>query len=134
MLTLPWTAVHPTRPGQTCTVFAARLPLHGARALAASITWAWRIRRHLAGTAGVAGHAVALEVPGGALWVVSAWTSRSELIDFEHSNLHQSAKVALRPRLSPATFAVWSCVAADLPPGWPEVRRHIAAGADPANA
>jgi hypothetical protein len=59
---------------------------------------------------------------------VSAWTSRTELTAFEHNEAHQAAKIDLRARLRPATFAVWNCPAAQLPVPWPEVRRRILAG------
>jgi hypothetical protein len=56
---------------------------------------------------------------------VSAWTCRADLVRFDHSRPHQAAKAVLRPRLLPATFAVWTCEPADLPAPWTEVRRRI---------
>jgi hypothetical protein len=88
--------------------------------------WAWRIRRHLATAPGLVGHALALELSGPALWTVSVWSSRTQLVAFDRGDLHQYAKAALRPRLRPGTFAVWSCPASELPVGWTEVRRRIA--------
>ena len=133
MLTVSWTTAHPAPPTHTCTVIAARLPLRSSRAIFASVIWAWRIRRHLADTPGVVGHALALEMAGPALWTVSAWNSRTHLTAFARSDLHQGAMAALRPKLRPATLAVWSCPASELPARWPDVRRRIAAGTDRTN-
>jgi len=52
---------------------------------------------------------------------------------FARSDLHQGAMAALRPKLRPATLAVWSCPASELPARWPDVRRRIAAGTDRTN-
>jgi hypothetical protein len=135
VLTVPWTTTHPAPSAHTCTVIAARLPLISTHTVPAAVIWAWRIRRHLAGTPGLVGHALALEMSGQALWTVSAWSSRTQLLAFDRGDIHQNAKAALRPRLRPATFAVWSCPASDLPLLWPEIRRRIAAAEpDPANA
>jgi hypothetical protein len=56
---------------------------------------------------------------------VSAWTNRADLVRFDHSLEHQETKSVLRPRLWPATFAVWTCRSADLPVTWAEARRRI---------
>ena len=134
MLTVPWKSAHAVAPTHTCTVIAARLPLRSSRAIPASVIWAWRIRRHLATTPGVVGHALALEAAGPALWTVSAWSSRTHLSAFDRSDLHQAAIDVLRPRMHPATLAVWSCAASELPAQWCDVRRRIAAGTARADA
>lgn len=126
MLTTPWTN-GVTGPDRDCTVIAGRLPLQSFRDLPAVIAWAWRIRRHLAATPGLAGHATAVDISRPALWTVSAWTSRTDLGRFDGGELHRAAKSALRPRLWPATFVVWTCDPTDLPVAWSEVRRRIAA-------
>ena len=131
MITLPWTLAA-TQSGDV-TVIAARLPLRSARSLPATVAWAWRVRRALRDAPGLAGYAFAFQICGSALWTVSAWQSRTELTGFEHSGAHRGATMALRPRLRPATFAVWSCQATELPVEWPEVRRRITAGAKPGN-
>jgi hypothetical protein len=81
----------------------------------------------MACAAGLAGHAAAVELSAPALWTVSAWTNRADLVRFEHSHAHQAARSALRPRLWPATLAVWTCRCSDLPVTWAEVRRRIEA-------
>jgi hypothetical protein len=134
MLTVAWTTIHPAPPGHTCTVIAARLPLMSFQAIPASLVWAQRIRRHLAATAGVVGHSLALEMAGPALWTVSAWSSRTHLNAFHRSDLHQAAIAVLQPKLHPLTLAVWSCTASELPAQWPDVRRRIAAGTERASA
>ena len=85
-----------------------------------------RTRRDLAIAPGLALHAAAVDLSAPALLTVSAWTNRADLVRFEHSRAHQAAKSALRPRLWPATFAVWTCRCSDLPVTWAEVRRRIA--------
>jgi hypothetical protein len=134
VLTVPWTTVHPAPPGHICTVIAARLPLRSSRGIPASVIWAWRIRRQLGDIPGVIGHGLGLEMETPALWTVSAWSSRARLNAFARSDLHQAAIAALRPGLRPATLAVWSCAASELPARWPDLRRRIAAGTDAANS
>jgi hypothetical protein len=125
VITLPWTrAVTPTR---SVTVIAARLPLRSLRSMPATVAWTWRLRRALRDAPGLAGYAFAFQICGSALWTVSAWTSRTELTAFERSDAHREAKTNLRARLLPATLAVWSCSAAQLPVHWREVRRRITA-------
>jgi hypothetical protein len=124
VLTLAWT-IADRRPDSTCTVLAGRLPLRAHRDLPAAMAWMLRTRRHLAVTPGLAGQAAAVELSAPALWIVSAWTSRADLVRFDHSHAHQAAKSALRPRLWPASFVVWTCRCADLPVAWAEVRRRI---------
>lgn len=125
MLTLPWTTITKGSPDRGCTVIAARLPLRSFRSLPAALTWTWRLRRQLGAAPGVAGHATALELTDLALWTVSAWTSRTDLTRFDHSDLHQAAKTILRPQLWPATLAVWTCPHGALPVPWAEVRARI---------
>jgi hypothetical protein len=125
VLTAPWTTVAPFSPRNDCTVIAVRLPLRSLRSLPSTLNWTWRVRRQLDVTPGVAGHATALDLTDLALWTVSAWTSRTELIRFDRSELHQTAKSILWPHFRPATFAVWNCDHATLPVSWSEVRSRI---------
>ena len=125
VITLPWTLAG--TPSGTVTMIVARLPLRSVRSLPATLAWTWRLRRALRAAPGLAGYAFAFQISGSALWTVSAWTSRTDLTAFAHSEPHQAAKVDLQARLRPATFAVWSCPAAQLPVPWPEVRRRIIA-------
>jgi hypothetical protein len=126
VITLPWTRA--ATPSGTVTVIAARLPLRSVRSLPATLAWTWRLRRALRDAPGLAGYALAFQISGLALWTVSAWTSRTDITAFEHSDPHHAAKTHLRERLRPATFAVWNCPAAQLPVPWPEIRRRILAG------
>ncbi len=128
VITLPWTLAGTPSGTVTVTVIAARLPLRSARSLPSTLAWTWRLRRALRDAPGLAGYAFAFQISGSALWTVSAWTSRTDLTAFEHSDPHRAAKIDLQARLRPATFAVWSCPAAQLPVPWPEVRRRILAG------
>jgi hypothetical protein len=126
VITPPWTVA--ATPSGTVTVIAARLPLRSVRSLPATLVWTWRLRRALHDAPGLAGYAFAMPISGSALWTVSAWTSRTELTAFQHNTVHLAARTHLRARLRPASFAVWSCPAAQLPVRWPEVRRRIVAG------
>jgi hypothetical protein len=94
----------------------------------AALTWVRRTRRQLDRAPGLVGRAVAIDLSP-ALWIVSAWTDRNDLLRFEGSAAHLAAQTALRPRLLPATFAVWTCPTAGLPITWAEVRRRIAVAA-----
>jgi hypothetical protein len=126
VITLPWTFA--ATPSATVTVIAARLPLRSVRSLPATLAWTWRLRRALGDAPGLTGYAFAFQISESALWTVSAWTSRTALTAFQHNAVHRAAKLDLRARLRPATFAVWSCPAAQLPVRWPEIRGRILAG------
>jgi heme-degrading monooxygenase HmoA len=128
MISLPWTITHPSTTG-SCTMFAGRLPLHAYRDVPSVASWVRRTRRHFADVPGLVGHVTAIELTPLALWTVSAWTSRADLARFDHSGAHRAAKSALRPRLGPGTFAVWTCELAELPVTWAEVRLRIDAAA-----
>jgi hypothetical protein len=117
------TAQHPPQ----CTIMAARLTVRSYRGLPMLLRWSWRIRRQLPGRPGLAGYAVSLGPCRKTIWIVSAWTSRSELARFDRSALHSAAKAAIRPALAPSTFVVWSAPAAELPIRWDEARRRLAA-------
>ena len=124
MLTGAWTIAERC-PDSACTFVVGRLPLCGRRDLPAAIAWLARTRQHLVGVPGLAGQAAAVELAAPALWIVSAWTSRADLVRFDHSSVHRSAKSALRPRLRPPSFVVWTGRCGDLPVPWAEVRRRI---------
>jgi hypothetical protein len=124
VLTLPWTVTR-SSPDGACTVIVGRLPLRTYRDLPAMVSWTRRTRRCLVAAPGLAGHAAAVELSAPALWIMSAWTNRADLVRFDRSAQHQAAKSALSPRLWPPTFAVWTCRPADLPVTWAEARRRI---------
>ena len=127
MLALPWTTVHtPSDPATGYTVLAARLPLRSRRDMPRFLWWALRIRHRLAGTPGLLGHALAVDIPGRTFWIVSAWRGRAELGRFDREGLHHTAKVRLRTAMLPSTLVVWSCRADELPITWDEARRRIA--------
>jgi hypothetical protein len=124
VLTLPWT-VTSSEPDGVCTVLVGRLALRSYRDLPAMVFWTSRTRRSLATAPGLAGHTAAIELSAPALWIVSAWTNRSDLVRFDRSAEHQAARSALSPHLWPPTFAVWTCRPADLPVTWAEARHRI---------
>ena len=124
MITLPWSTADP-RADISCTVIAGRLPVRSVRDLPAVLAWTRRVRQQLATAPGLVGHGVALDLSALALWTVSAWTTRTDLARFERSEPHQAAESSLRPRLWPATFAVWTCTTAELPLPWTEIRRRV---------
>jgi hypothetical protein len=124
MFTLPWTTTD-NSAAITCTVVANRLPLRSYRDLPAVLTWLRPTRRHLMSAPGLAGHAAAVD-RSPALWIVSAWTNRDDLVRFERSADHRVVMSMLRARLQPATFVLWTCPSTDLPVTWAEVRRRIA--------
>ncbi len=114
-------------PSGSVTVIAARLVVRSVHALPATLAWTGRLHRALHAAPGLAGHAFAVQLSGPAVWTVSAWTTRTDLTAFEHSDAHEAAKSDLRGRLRPATFVVWTCPATALPVAWAEVRRRITA-------
>jgi hypothetical protein len=124
MLTLPWTGTDNAEETSR-TVIAGRLPLRSYRDLLAVLVWVRRLRRHMNIAGGLTVHAAAFD-KSPAIWIVSVWTNRDDLLRFERSVEHQAAKLRLSPRLRPATFVVWTCPAAHLPITWSEVRQRIA--------
>jgi hypothetical protein len=117
----------PLAPAAQCTIMAGRLTVRADRHLPMLLRWAWRTRRQLRNTPGLAGYAVQAELRTKTLWIVSAWISRTDLARFDRGDLHAAAKATIRPTLAPSTFVLWSSSAGELPIGWPEVRRRIAA-------
>jgi hypothetical protein len=127
VITLPWTLVG--TPSATVTVIVARLALRSVRSMPATLTWTRQMHLALREAPGVAGYSFAFQISGSALWTASAWTSRTALTAFEHTDTHRAAKTDLQARLLSATFAVGSCPPTQLPVPWPELRRRINAAA-----
>jgi hypothetical protein len=134
MLALPWTTPNGAAgPAVECTVLATKLRLRSHRDVSRFVRWSLRIRHQLSRTPGLVGYSIALQLLDRTLWTVSAWTDRRELARFDRSGPHRAAKDLLRGVLRPSVLVLWTCPAAQLPVGWPEVRRRIAeAVPDPA--
>jgi len=52
---------------------------------------------------------------------------RADLLEFERSDVHRTARERLGDLLTPSTLAVWTCRADQLPIGWDDVRARITA-------
>ena len=122
---LPWTKVTDVEPNIDCTVMASRLPLESYRDIPRFLRWTLRIRRRLAHTPGLIGYALDAQLLRKTFWTVSAWTGRADLGRFDRSEPHAEAKGAIRPRIRPSTFVMWSSTTAELPVKWSDVRRRI---------
>ncbi|HEV2885494.1 MAG TPA: hypothetical protein VGX49_01165, partial [Jatrophihabitans sp.] len=113
MLTTRWAAAGAVEPGADYTVLAGRLPVRCRRDLPAVLEGVWRIERALVTAEGLAGHRAGVDLAELSVWTVSVWASRGQLTRFERGEIHRRVEAALRPRLLPARFAVWTCQAAD---------------------
>ncbi len=109
------------------TVVAGRLPVRSWRSVPRVLVWVARVRRRLRAVPGLRGYRLGFDVQARALWTASAWSTRTALVRFEHSDVHRHAVAALRPYVQPAIFVVWTTSGAGLPPGWDEFERRIAA-------
>jgi hypothetical protein len=116
--------------GEPITVIAGRLPLQSWRSVPRVLVWTMRIRRSLRAAPGAVGYRLGIDVRTCALWTVSGWSTRTALIRFERGEVHRRAVATLRPYVQPSTFVVWTTDPADLPSGWDEVRRRMAAVQD----
>lgn len=125
MPALPWTRQFSPAPTAECTVMASKLPLRSHRSIPRFLSHTVRIRRQLAHTPGLVGYALDAHPIGKTFWTVSAWTSDTELRQFDSTDPHRSMKGELRPAMLPTTFVFWTCQANELPIGWDEVRRRI---------
>jgi hypothetical protein len=124
----PWITVSsPPDPAGACTIFAARLPLRFYRQLPRLQWLTLRIRRRLNDTPGLLGYAFDLEIRHKTLWAGSAWAHRTGLADFDHSEVHLTAKRTLSGASLAPTFVVWTCPVDHLPVPWQEIRARLAA-------
>ena len=118
-----WTALTAPDPTLThCSVVAVQLTLRTADAGTVLDTWAGRIADALPAP-GLLG--LMLTRTDSHLRVVSAWSRRSELAEFERGPLHREAKAALHQHVLPPTVAVWSEALRNLPPDWQEVQERL---------
>ena len=124
---LPWTKVTDVEPNIDCTMMASRLPLESYRDIPRFLRWTLRIRRQLAHTPGLIGYALDAQLLRKTFWTVSAWIGPADLGRFDRSEPHAEAKGAIRSRIGPSTFAMWSASTAEVPVRWSDVRRRIEA-------
>lgn len=127
MPALPWKTFSPPDPARDYVVMASRLPLSRYRDLATFLSAAMTIRTQLAGAGGLIGYALDAHLAQRTFWTVSAWDSRDALDAFSRADPHRSRVQVIRPRMRPTTFTFWTVSGADLPIGWTEVRRQVAA-------
>lgn len=125
VFTLSRAALSPTT--EPITVVAGQLPLRSWRSVPRLLVWTRRVRRSLSTAPGLLGYRFGYDVRASALWMMSAWSTRTELIHFERRTVHLSAMADLRPFLRPSTFVVWTTDNADEPFGWDDARRRIRA-------
>jgi hypothetical protein len=133
MPALPWTTISPPDPGREYLVMASRLPLARYRDTPGFLRATLAIRTQLARASGLIGYALDAHLARKTFWTVSAWDSQDALDSFSRADPHRSRVRVIRPRMQPTTFTYWTGSGADLPIGWAEVRRRIAA-ADAAQA
>ena len=86
-----------------------------------------RIRHLLSDTPGLLGYAFDIEIRHKTLWTSSAWAHRTGLASFHRSELHQTARQALRSAILSPTFVVWTCPVDHLPVPWQETRARLGA-------
>jgi heme-degrading monooxygenase HmoA len=132
MPALPWKRIEDVEPATEVTVMASHLPLRSYRRIPAFLAATLRIRRQLARTPGLIGYTLDAKLTRRAFWTVSAWRSREDLGAFAAADPHRHDVGNIRPHMEPTTFVFWTTTAADLPIGWEEVRRRIAAPPDAA--
>lgn len=125
MPTIPWTRRSSPAPTTECTVMASKLPLRSHRSIPRFLSHTLRIRRQLANAPGLIGYALDAHPIAKTFWTVSAWTSSTDLRQFDRTNPHHAAKNDIRSAMQPTTFVFWTCRADELPIGWDEVRRRI---------
>lgn len=127
MPALPWKTFSRPDPARDYVVMASRLPLSRYRDLANFLRAATAIRTQLADAGGLIGYALDAHLARRTFWTVSAWDSRDALDAFSRADPHRSRVQVIRPRMRPTTFTFWTVSGADLPIGWTEVRRRVAA-------
>lgn len=125
MPALPWSASCTVEPGTALTVMASRLPLAHYRHIPGFLRWTQRIRGQLAEAPGLVGYSLDARLFRKTFWTLSAWMGREALEAFVAAEPHRSAMAAIRPRMGPPTFVVWTVTAADLPLAWSDARRRI---------
>ena len=123
MLSSRWTAfAAPDHTETHCSVVAVQLTLCTPDAGTVLDTWAGRIADALPAP-GLLG--LMLERTDSHMRLVSAWSRRSEMAEFERGPLHREAKAALHRHVLPPTVAVWGEARSNLPPDWQEVQQRL---------
>ncbi len=126
MPTLPWLTID--RPGNdTVQVMASRLEVrslwHVPRFFATSMVL-WRQARRSPGAIGIT---LKADLTRRTFWTLSAWADADAITAYARTDPHASAIVRARAVMRESTFVFWSAPAAELPIGWPEAQRRIAA-------
>jgi hypothetical protein len=124
---LPWYQSPQASPGTDIVAMASRLPLSHYRHIPVFLRRALAIRRQLAQADGLIGYALDADLIHKTFWTVSAWRDREALSRFNRANPHRAIAGEAQRWMQPTAFVFWACTTADLPIGWAEARKRIAA-------
>ena len=100
MLTL-WRSRPPRCPSSssTCEVMAGRLQWTSWRSTAHALISAHRVHCALRGCRGLVGHRFAVELRTRSVWTLSAWSTRTTLVEFSRGRAHSSVRGAIETAL-----------------------------------
>ncbi|MEU5882533.1 DUF3291 domain-containing protein [Spirillospora sp. NPDC047279] len=127
MPTLPWIQPNTPAPGAEAVVMASRLQVRSLRQVPGFFLASMRLWRQARRSPGVWGVSLKAELLRGTFWTLSAWSGKDALYDYARADPHKSEMRRLRDVTAESTFVLWDVPVSDLPVGWEEARRRIAA-------
>jgi hypothetical protein len=128
MPALPWKMLQPVDADRQYVAMASYLPLRAHRSIPRFLLDTLRVRSQLAYTPGLLGYALNAQLGLKTFWTVSVWVDEASLSEFAAADPHQRLIRRLQPKMARSRFEFFPIRGRELPLGWDEVRRRLAAG------
>jgi heme-degrading monooxygenase HmoA len=118
MPALPWSSRQTVEPDRQYTAMASRLPLKSYGSIPGFLRDTMRIRRQLAGSAGLVGYGLNAQLTRRTFWTFSVWESEDALKSFAATDPHRGIVQRLKPKMDKTHFEFFPIAGNQVPLPW----------------